>query len=225
MTRQAFCGRCLVRAPRRLGSEKKPLRDHPVCAHGQAVERESAFSGDGASVSLPAMPDSKPSARAWIAPPWPRCRRTPAVGPEGCRWMSGGVGHHAAAIPMSGVPGRDARGPARLRAAASIPDGGDRDGAVSLGRRWPCRDRGPGAGEGRVSALEEADAERRWRSLSFWASKVRTGRLWPRLIGPRSVGSVVRALAASVTSHSLEVALLELVFAGATHHRGGSSMA
>ena len=71
---------------------------------------------------------------------------------------------------------------------------------------------------------KDADAERRWRSLSRWWSKVDTGRLWPEFSKHRSVASVIRALAATSPSHGLGVPLSGLVFAGAAHRRGGPSM-
>ncbi len=72
---------------------------------------------------------------------------------------------------------------------------------------------------------KDADAERRWRSLSRWSSKVDTGRLWPELAKHRSVVSVIRALAATSPSHGLGVPLFGLAFAGAAHRRGGPLMA
>jgi hypothetical protein len=72
---------------------------------------------------------------------------------------------------------------------------------------------------------KDADAERRWRSLSRWSSKISAGRLWAALSARcRDVVATIRALAAIVPGHGLGVSLVELAFAGAAHHRGGPSM-
>lgn len=82
---------------------------------------------------------------------------------------------------------------------------------------------------GRVSPWfrpsKDADAERRWRRLSRWSSKIAGGRLWATLSARcGDVIGTIRALAAIVPGHGLGVSLLELAFAGAAHHRGGPSM-
>ena len=73
---------------------------------------------------------------------------------------------------------------------------------------------------------KDADAERRWRSLSRWSSKIAAGKLWTELSAHASdaVTATLRALAALVPSHGLGVRLVELAFAGAAHRRGGPSM-
>lgn len=72
---------------------------------------------------------------------------------------------------------------------------------------------------------KDADAERRWRSLSRWSSKISAGQLWAELSAHASdvVMATLRALAALIPGQGLGVPLHQLAFAGAAHHRRGPS--